>query len=69
VQETKVEALKRISIPRELSKLKAFMELANYYRRFVCSFNLLVKYLTRLIQADKKWMRGPDQERAFEALK
>jgi hypothetical protein len=69
VQEAKVEALKRISIPRDVSRWRAFIGPANYYRRFVCGFSLLAKPLTRLTRANQEWMWGLDQERAFEALK
>ena len=49
VQEAKVEALKRIPIPKDVSRLlRAFMELANYYRRFVCRFSIMAKPLTLL---------------------
>jgi len=69
VQEAKVEALKRIPVPKDVSRLRAFMGLANYYRRFVRGFSLLAKPLTRLTRVDQEWMWGPDQERAFESLK
>jgi hypothetical protein len=46
VQEAKVEALNRILVPRDVSRLRAFMGLANYYRRFVRGFSLLAKPLT-----------------------
>jgi hypothetical protein len=69
VQEAKVEALKRIPVPKDVSRLRAFMGLANYYRRFVRGFSVLAKPLTKLTRVDQEWMWGPDQERAFESLK
>jgi hypothetical protein len=69
MQEAKIEALKKIPIPKDVSRLRASMGLANYYRRFVCGFSLLAKPLTWLTYADQEWMWGPDQERAFEAMK
>jgi hypothetical protein len=46
VQEAKVKALKKIFVPRDVLRLKAFMELANYYQRFVRGFSLMSKALT-----------------------
>jgi hypothetical protein len=45
VQEVKVEALKRILVPRDVSRLRAFMGLTNYYWRSICGFSLLAKPL------------------------
>jgi len=45
IQEVKVEALKRIPIPKDVSRLRAFVELANHYRQFVHRFSLLAKPL------------------------
>ncbi len=69
VQEAKVEALNRIPIPRDVSRLRAFIGLANYYRRFVRGFSHMAKPLTLLTRAGQEWIWGPDQEKAFEALK
>jgi hypothetical protein len=46
MQEAKIESLKKIPIPKDVSRLRASMGLANYYRRFVCGFSLLAKPLT-----------------------
>ena len=69
MQEAKVEALNRIPVPKEVSRLRAFMGLANYYRKFVRGFSLLAKPLTLLMRIHQEWMWGPAQEAAFEALK
>ena len=52
VQQVKVEALNRIPIPRDVSKLRAFIGLANYYRRFFRGFSILAKPLTLLTHFD-----------------
>jgi hypothetical protein len=38
--------LKKIPIPRDVSRLRAFIRLANYYWQFVHGFSLLAKPLT-----------------------
>jgi len=51
VEDVKIEAIKRISIPTDTSRLRAFIGLANYYRQLVCGFSLMVKpfiFLTKI---------------------
>lgn len=69
VQEAKVEALNKIPIPKDVSRLRAFMGLANYYLRFVCGFSVLAKPLTLLTRADQDWIWGLAQQETFVALK
>ena len=59
VQMAKVEALNRIPIPRDVPRLRAFLDLANYYRRFVRSFSLIVELLTQLLRMGQDWEWKP----------
>ena len=65
----KVEALNKIPIPRDVPRLRAFLDLANYYHRFVCNFSVIAKPLTQLTHTWQDWKWGPAQDEAFEALK
>lgn len=58
LQETGVKALDRILIPRNVSRLRALMELANYYSKFVEGFTLLAKPFMLLTQINQEWVRG-----------
>ena len=69
VQMAKVEALNRIPIPRDVPRLRVFLGLANYYRRFVRSFSLIAKPLTQLLRTGQDWEWEPVQDAAFAALK
>ncbi len=48
VQQAKVEAITRISHPIDVSRVRAFMGLANYYRRYVKGFSAMAKPLNML---------------------
>ena len=69
VQMAKVEALNKIPIPRDVPRLRAFLGLANYYRRFVRNFSVIAKPLTQLTRTGQDWKWEPAQDAAFEALK
>lgn len=69
VQQAKVDALQRIPAPIDVSRLRAFLGLANYYRRFVKNFSLIAKPLTILTGKDQPWTWGHEQQQAFDTLK
>ena len=58
VQQAKVDALQKIPAPSDVSRLRAFLGLANYYRRFVKNFSLIAKALTILTGKDQPWTWG-----------
>jgi hypothetical protein len=49
VQQVKVEATVRILRPTDVNRVRAFMGLANYYRRYVKGFNAMAKPLNMLL--------------------
>ena len=69
VMNSKIEALNGIPRPRDVSWLRAFLRLANYYRKFVQSFSKIAKPLTSLTRTDQDWIWGDEQEAAFLELK
>jgi len=58
VQQVKVEAIARIPHPTDVSRVCAFMGLANYYRRYVKSFSAMAKLLNMLLKLDQEWQWG-----------
>ncbi len=68
VQQAKVEAIARIPHPTDVSKVRAFMGLANYYRRYVKGFSAMANPLN-MLKLDQEWKWGDEQERAFVELK
>ena len=56
VQQTKVEAIAQIPWPTDVSRVRAFLGLANFYRRYVKGFNVIAKPLTMLNRLDQVWI-------------
>jgi len=52
VQQAKVEAIAHIPRPMDVSKVRAFMGLTNYYRRYVKGFRVMAKSLNMLLKLD-----------------
>jgi hypothetical protein len=54
VQQAKVEVIARIPHPTNVSRVRAFMGLTNYYRRYVKSFSAMAKPLNMLLKLDQE---------------
>jgi hypothetical protein len=63
---SKVEIVMSIPRPRDVSRLRAFLGLYNYYRKFVKTFSAMAKPLTMLTRNDQPWIWGDEQEAAFQ---
>jgi hypothetical protein len=50
---SKVEVVMSIPKPRDMSRLRAFLGLCNYYRKFVKTFSAIAKPLTMLTRLDQ----------------
>jgi hypothetical protein len=55
--------------PRDINRLRAFLGLCNYYRKFVKTFSAIAKPLTMLTRLNQPWIWGDEQEAAFGQLK
>jgi site-specific DNA-cytosine methylase len=69
VQEAKVRAILEVPAPVDVARLRSFLGLANYYRRFVPNYSRVAKPLTALTRLEEPWRWGREQEDAFLALK
>ncbi|GKB67941.1 putative reverse transcriptase domain-containing protein [Tanacetum coccineum] len=69
VDPCKIEAVKNWKAPRTPSKVRSFLRLAGYYRRFIENFSKIEKSLTILTQKCKTFDWGEEQENAFQTLK
>ncbi|GJW25519.1 putative reverse transcriptase domain-containing protein [Tanacetum coccineum] len=69
VDPSKIEVVKNWKAPTTPSKIRSFLGLAGYYRRFIANFSKIAKPLTSLTQKNKKYEWGMEQEEAFHTLK
>nr|GFA80219.1 putative reverse transcriptase domain-containing protein [Tanacetum cinerariifolium] len=69
VDPAKIDAVKNWASPTTPTKIRQFLGLAGYYRRFIKDFSKIAKSLTILTQKDKKFVWAEDQEMAFQILK
>jgi len=69
MQKEKVEGVLNWPAPRNVKKVQKFLDLANYYRRFIENFAGIVALLHVLVRKEQKWKWEREQEEAFEKLK
>ncbi|GKB52592.1 putative reverse transcriptase domain-containing protein [Tanacetum coccineum] len=69
VDPAKIEAIKNWAAPSTPTKVRQFLGLAVYYRRFIEGFSLIAKPLTKLTQKNKKYEWGEEEEEAFQMIK
>ncbi|GJY55926.1 putative reverse transcriptase domain-containing protein [Tanacetum coccineum] len=69
VDPSKIEVVKNWEALRTSSKVRLFLGLTRYYRRFIEIFSKIAKSLTVLTQKNKTFDWGKEQERAFKTLK
>uniref|UniRef100_A0A3B3SKQ2 Gypsy retrotransposon integrase-like protein 1 n=1 Tax=Paramormyrops kingsleyae TaxID=1676925 RepID=A0A3B3SKQ2_9TELE len=65
----KVEAIAGAQVPRNVSELKAYLGLLNYYHRFLPNLSTQLAPLHLLLRKDEKWLWGPEQQKALEDSK
>jgi len=63
----KVSAVAGWLAPTTVRKVRQFLGMASWYRRFVAGFSTIAAPLTRLTRKHAKW--GPSEEEAFQQLK
>nr|GEU70683.1 putative reverse transcriptase domain-containing protein [Tanacetum cinerariifolium] len=68
VDPAKIKAIKNWAMPITPTKVRKFLGLAEYYRRFIKGFYLISKPLTKLTQKNKKFEWETEAEEAFQTL-
>ncbi|KAI3757501.1 hypothetical protein L6452_05041 [Arctium lappa] len=68
VDPTKIEAMMNWESPKSPSKIRSFLGLAGYYRRFIQDFSKIASSLTMLTKKNVKFVWIEDQEKAFRTL-
>ncbi|KAI7789894.1 hypothetical protein IRJ41_014004, partial [Triplophysa rosa] len=67
--ESKVDAIVKAPAPENVTELRSFLGLLNYYGKFVPHLSTLLHPLHRLLQANEKWQWSVHCEQAFNACK
>ena len=66
---TKVSAIKNAPRPTNVSQLRSYLGLINFYRRFLPKAATLLEPLNKLLKAESIWNWGKAQEDAFNTSK
>ena len=69
IQREKVEKVLNWLAPRNVKEVQKFLDLTNYYRRFIKDFARIAALLHMLVRKEQKWKWEKEQEEAFERLK
>eukprot|EP00741_Cyanophora_paradoxa_P010869 tig00020553_g10508.t1 len=65
----KLAVIRDYPAPTDADRLRSFLGLAGYYRRFVEGFARIVQPMQRLLLRDAEWNWGEAQQASFEKLK
>ena len=65
----KVEAFHMAPAPQDVSQLKSFLGLVNYYGKFLPDLSSVLAPLYSLLQKGTEWKWGADQQTAFAEVK
>ncbi|GKB47305.1 putative reverse transcriptase domain-containing protein [Tanacetum coccineum] len=69
VDPAKIESIKDWESPKTPTKIRQFLGLAGYYRRFIEGFLKIAKSMTKLTQKGIKFDWGEKEENAFQLIK
>ena len=67
--EVKMEALMGAPEPRNLSELRSFIGIVNYYGKFLPDLATNLTPLYKLLRQTSRWKWGPAQREAFQVVK
>lgn len=66
---TKVDAIAKAPAPKDITQLRSYLGLLNFYRKFIPRAATILEPLNRLLKADTKWIWNKEQQDAFETSK
>ena len=69
VDKAKVDAIEKMSCPKDIKSIRSFLGHAGFYRRFIKDFSKISRPLTNLLQKDIPFVFDDDCVEAFETLK
>lgn len=69
VDPKKTAAVTSWPVPKDVSHVRSFLGLANYFEKFIRNYAMMVTPLTDLTRKDRAWLWTPECQKAFEAVK
>uniref|UniRef100_A0A0N5BUR8 RNA-directed DNA polymerase n=1 Tax=Strongyloides papillosus TaxID=174720 RepID=A0A0N5BUR8_STREA len=69
INQKKVEAINKLTIPKNRKELRAFLGATNYFRRFILNYAKLAAPLTKLLSEKEEYSWKEEQQTTFETLK
>ena len=65
----KVQAIAQMPRPKDVTQLRSFLGMVQYYSKFLPNLASQLGPLHRLLQKNEKWTWKPEQEKCFSAVK
>ena len=65
----KVAVIKGLQPPKTVRDVRAFISMANFYRKFIPNFAEIAKPMTNLTWHNARFSGGPEEQGAFDVLK
>lgn len=69
IDPAKIEAVTKWQRPKNVQKIRSFLSLARYYRRFIEGFSKLSRPTMALTKKNAKFIWSKNCERSFQELK
>ena len=65
----KLEAIAKMSRPRNKTQIKSFVAMASYYRRFIPNFSEIIRPMNIILRGQTRFSWGNEQQAAFDKLR
>ena len=67
--EDKLEAIHRAPMAKNISELRSYLGLVNYYGKFMPNLSQMLEPLNTLLKKGARWTWGKEQQEAFDQTK
>ena len=69
MNDAKVESIKVLPNPKDVSQLRSILGFLAYYRHFIPGFSSISAPMTQLLHKNQPWQWGPAQQQSYDTLK
>ena len=69
IEKKKVDEILSWLEPKNVKDIRKFLDLVNYYKRFIKDFAQITRPINVLTRKDVKWQQEREQQQAFDKLK